>query len=474
MKKLEYLLIAILALFILFFFYNKGLNTADEGYILHSAQRLHNGEIPYRDFNFIYTPGSILLISATYSILSESILAGRILVVVVAVLTSLLIYAVSYKLSKNLIIAVYSVLIYLAWAPSHTNFPLPILFCLLTGMLSFFIFLRVLETKKFIDYLLLGFVTFLTFFFKQNFGIGLFIFYLIVFITNRKLFKNSKLYFAGFGLGAIAFVAYLILTQSSSSLLSYSYYSFQEYFIRHTINAPFPLDWTVYSFLKILFYLSPLLVSGFVIFYSLKKKNKLLYISSSLFVMSYYLVGIYPSTDFVHLSPLISLLGLPLAICAKGKRKLIFYFVFVFIIIFGFYTALFKGYYRWGYPILEHNFYLDHPRMKVWYKSSDILNVVNYIQKKSARSDYIYFYFFEPMFYFISDRKNPIRYYDSFFLSLGEENKYAKSIDEKKTKLVISSAPISGGPRYPLPNYILSTYEISATIGAYTVWTRKN
>src|SRR3954469_24162549 len=39
------------------FFYGRGLDVPDEGLLLHVAERLAAGEVPYRDVYFIYTPG---------------------------------------------------------------------------------------------------------------------------------------------------------------------------------------------------------------------------------------------------------------------------------------------------------------------------------------------------------------------------------------------------------------------------------
>jgi hypothetical protein len=331
----------------------------DEGYILHSAQRLHSGEIPYKDFNFIYTPGSIYVISAVFCLLGESILTGKIIVIFIAAITSIFIYLISYRIVKIRPLAISSVLIYLAWGPSHINFPFPVNFCIFTGITSLYIFLKIVEKPTIFYHVLLGIMVFITFYFKQNFGFALFWDYLILFILFKKIrTKKIILFFFAFFIGLAIFLLYLILTQSISGFITYSNYAYTEYFILHTVVAPFPYDLAnpVGIVLKMFVYLLPLILSIFTIVISLSSRNKIEWIASSLFVLFYYLVGIYPSTDYVHISPLLSLVGLPLVILSnykKFKLYIVIYVLIICVIIGGFYTAFFKGYYRWGAPMTQ-------------------------------------------------------------------------------------------------------------------------
>ena len=55
-------IIIILGLLILLsFFHLKGIIPYDEGWVLHPAVRFLQGDVPYKDFHFIYTPGSIFI-----------------------------------------------------------------------------------------------------------------------------------------------------------------------------------------------------------------------------------------------------------------------------------------------------------------------------------------------------------------------------------------------------------------------------
>src|SRR3990167_9778051 len=83
------------------FFFNRGFAYYDEGFILHAAQRVIQGELPYRDFDLIYTPGTVFLTAAAFKIFGESILAGRILSLLVSLLAVYLVYKICFRSTKN-------------------------------------------------------------------------------------------------------------------------------------------------------------------------------------------------------------------------------------------------------------------------------------------------------------------------------------------------------------------------------------
>src|SRR5580765_1465886 len=55
------------------FYYGRGLDVPDEGLLLHVAERLAAGEVPYRDVYFIYTPGLQYLLALLFRILGPSL-----------------------------------------------------------------------------------------------------------------------------------------------------------------------------------------------------------------------------------------------------------------------------------------------------------------------------------------------------------------------------------------------------------------
>ena len=142
------LFFSVLVLAILTFFHLRGSVIGDEGYILNSSLKLINGSVPYRDFTFIYTPGSLFITALSFLILSPSILTSRILMIAISAFTSFIIFKVSFKITKNTIYSILAVFIFLAWGPSHINFAWPIMFVIPLSFSLLYLLLVYYEGKK--------------------------------------------------------------------------------------------------------------------------------------------------------------------------------------------------------------------------------------------------------------------------------------------------------------------------------------
>src|SRR5215208_7722785 len=55
------------------FYYGRGLDVPDEGLLLHVAERLAAGEVPYRDVYFIYTPGLQYVLALLFRLFGPSL-----------------------------------------------------------------------------------------------------------------------------------------------------------------------------------------------------------------------------------------------------------------------------------------------------------------------------------------------------------------------------------------------------------------
>ena len=72
--------------------YNRGFNLLDEGFVLHVAERVMQGQVPYRDFFTQLTPGAFLALAAVFAVTGPSVLAGRWVTVVIGLLITALLY----------------------------------------------------------------------------------------------------------------------------------------------------------------------------------------------------------------------------------------------------------------------------------------------------------------------------------------------------------------------------------------------
>jgi hypothetical protein len=69
----------------------------DEGIVLQGAERVLNGQIPYRDFFSFYTPGSFYLVAGLFRIFGDSFAVARISLAVVGAICSVLTYVLARR-----------------------------------------------------------------------------------------------------------------------------------------------------------------------------------------------------------------------------------------------------------------------------------------------------------------------------------------------------------------------------------------
>src|SRR4051812_23183998 len=85
---------------------NVGLDDLDEGYFLQHAARIESGQIPYRDFESLYTPGLDYLHAALFGRLGgQYILAARALSFVFRIGVVVLMYVLARRVIANPLLA---------------------------------------------------------------------------------------------------------------------------------------------------------------------------------------------------------------------------------------------------------------------------------------------------------------------------------------------------------------------------------
>ncbi len=79
-----------------------GLDDLDDGYFAQQAMRIVHGQIPYRDFESLYTPGLAYMHSALFSVLGGPyVLAPRVLSLVLRAILAALLYILARPLVRN-------------------------------------------------------------------------------------------------------------------------------------------------------------------------------------------------------------------------------------------------------------------------------------------------------------------------------------------------------------------------------------
>lgn len=80
-------------------FYGRGLDVPDEGLLLHVAERLAQGQVPYRDVYFIYTPGWQYLLAGVFRLFGPSLAVEHALLFTVHVALVLVVYGLAARLA---------------------------------------------------------------------------------------------------------------------------------------------------------------------------------------------------------------------------------------------------------------------------------------------------------------------------------------------------------------------------------------
>lgn len=478
MKVANSLLVLLLILLPLFF-HTRGFVPHDEGWVLNAASRILEGEIPYRDFYFLYTPGSIFSVAAFYKIFGESILAARIPAFLFSILSVFFLYKILKQVTNHKLLVISSVLLFLVWGPFQINFVWMVMLSIASGLATIYFFQKSTQNSNYAY--LAGISAALTLLFKQNFGIAIILVSIIDFIFNSKLRIKTKLlnFIFGFIFVTGLFVIYLLVNNSFFIFIKEMYYLlFQKVILQGMLSSPFIYPDELYKqILKLVFYLSPLIISACSTYLSLKYNKKFIFVSA--FPLLYYLFSIRPTTDLIHLAPLISISGISLSLIyalTKNKiAKLVIAVIFLAFILLGIYVIVYRGYYRWESPILNHNIFYKHPKINIFVDSKykEVLDKIEPELKKS-KSEYIFVYHFAPVFYFIADKKNPT-YYDDLqpsLLTKSVQDKIASQLKEKKVDTILSNSNLRLEDSI-ITKFIVQNYYPYKTVHDYTIWKLK-
>lgn len=426
----------------LIYFHSRGLFHSDDGYILNSASRVMQGQVPYKDFHFAYMPFAIYADVLSFKLFGISVLATRITALFVSLGSILMLFFIARKITKNPLLQYIPALVFFAWGPTHSNFIFPTMLSIFFGIATVFFFVYAREYSKNIYCFLAGIAALSTFFSKQNFGVVLLLCIPIVFMTNKALQKRHLIVstFMGILFLLAVFFCLLLITNSFYAFLSDFYiYTIKRIIFQSTLTTPFPFDFSLRGISKAVFYLSPILFSLGAFIAMSKKQKKDLFIV--LFVVVFYISGIRPTTDYIHLTPLLSLSGLPILFLILHKEKLnnlVISSIAIFFIALGFYTGFYFPYYRWNKPLINENNFLSHPRFKI-FASDDTSQVADFIDAKTKPGDYIFVDYYFPIFYFASNRKNPTKFdllEGGFYIAY--EKEIIWDIEKHNTKLIIT------------------------------------
>ncbi len=229
-------------------FVNRGLGLSVIGYSIAPAERVMQGEVPYRDFLFNYTPGILWVNALLMKAFGATLMVTRIGLFVFKLTTLLALYYVGRRLT-NRWAALVPVALTLAW-PGHQQifnvYPdqYLVLFAL-AGLLCMWNYDRTSGAGWLV---LCGLATGLVFLFKYNVGVLLVASSTVVILmrelmTTRRVTGAAKavaIYLIGFGVVAGVLVAYLTYNHAFGAMVGHFLHHAAEYSETRSVGLPSP------------------------------------------------------------------------------------------------------------------------------------------------------------------------------------------------------------------------------------------
>lgn len=438
--------LTLLVISYLAFVHFRGIIFSDEGYILNSAWRMINGQVPYRDFDMVYTPVSFVSVLGAFKLLGVSVFSGRVLMVFFSTITFGVIFKLIRRFSKSFILASLGGLVYLVWGPGQINFPWPTMFAITFGTLATYFLVKREATA--VGTVLAGFFAVTTFLAKQNLGVGLLIADgLLLLVLTRKKLPNFLIGVMG---GLSIWFFYLLVNGAVVGFISNLYFhTFQKIVVEGTISTPFVTPGTngVATLGKVMFYLLPAVSAILAIFLTIKTKRLVLLPIPVLGIM-FYILGIRPVTDYNHFVPLLALSGMSLAVVIRLAKKPITKLSAITLLVMvtglGFYRSLWAGYYRWGEPLLSQDVYIPSDRVKVWATADNLKQVTDlelFFDKNTKKNEKIFVNVYLPMVYFVVNRQNATRfdYFSDTATSKRQQQEMIGDLKANKIRFVVNN-----------------------------------
>jgi 4-amino-4-deoxy-L-arabinose transferase-like glycosyltransferase len=204
-------------------FYRRGLGLAVIGYSIAPTERVLQGEVPYRDFLFNYTPGILWLNALLMKAFGVTLLTVRAGLLVTKLATLLLVYVLARRLTNERL-ALLPVALTLAWLGyEHIFNPYPDVYFMLPALAGLLCALRYDESSRAGWLLLMGLMAGAVFLFKHNVGVFVMGCGLVALVLRdwtageyssrrqlvNELVKRAAIYLLGFVAVVAAMIAYL-------------------------------------------------------------------------------------------------------------------------------------------------------------------------------------------------------------------------------------------------------------------------
>lgn len=168
----------------------------DEGILLEGAQRILDGQLPYRDFFSFYTPGSFYLVAGLFRIFGDSFAVARFSIAIIGALFPVLTFALARRGCSRGMAAFVALLTALAGG-AYRFLVLHNWYSTFLACLALYAVMRMLETHRPVWAFTAGSLCALTALFEQSKGAGLCLglvlgFWTVRFARRKQLFRGSE------------------------------------------------------------------------------------------------------------------------------------------------------------------------------------------------------------------------------------------------------------------------------------------
>lgn len=497
---------------------NLSLSMLDEGFVFYSAQRIANGEIPYKDFFLTTNPGSYYLIAFFIKIFGNYLIINRILHVLFGLLLLIIVNKI-FTLQKYWLLFYLVVLSWLLAGPgsfsSYNNSIVLSLVALMFAKIS-------IQNKKLSYVIYSGLFVSLSFIFKQSIGglmIPAFFFIYLFFVDKKNRSKFTLIYCTTVLILVSIFYLYYLMNGALSSIF---YYTFEfaksvkshesDFLVHRILFIPvFLVAIRIFKYLtnrKKIIFSSILIISGiFYLIFSPSRIGRLIdyiidpvfYIYSIVFILPLIIISfpelindkkrrLYSIYSIILLALFLSMaasgysLGILFAVAPVllpiiirmieviGSRYNIYkpltlfaLILFVFTITniaynpFSSFTPLSSVYPKTDYihaSQIRETKFLKFPKTM----RDDLDSVVNYVKRKVDKNEPIFCFPYCPMMYVLTERKSSsfysLFYFETFLTE--DQNKLISEIESQKPPLIAVQKTGDFEPRVDLESVRLS------------------
>ncbi len=508
-----YATIFILSLFYYLSYASYGFSEGNLGETVIAAERILQGDVFYRDFTTVYTPGIYLYTALAFKLFGTTLLSATVAWSILRAFNCLLIYLLGTKFLSRSVALILPLILWFASGPVHKSF------LIFFELLSLIFLVRFLSTNSKGFYFFSGIVAGISLIFR----IDLFIFFVIMIVLIelvkiierckeiRKVssitmsFKNFPFFLAGaiFALTPLALYLFLnsAMVDAISQTLNLANAFKTRLFLLPSIKQIF--SWGKWDFINYAVLFIPLAIYSLflgVIFFNIKnnkftdeeKKLSILVVYGLLFLhqitRSPWIGGLFQILPLILIVDMYLLSNYNINMASGHLKKLRRIYpvtlltansLLLFIMIISFYMSdIYTN--NSIFIRFTNTTFLSDPKLKTYTtkKQADEFNRVrNIIETETGEDNYIFIVQHHPMYYFVTGRKNATRYYfiEGYVGSDKKQLEIIRNLADKKVKLIILRANYPHTPHAPIViEYLNKHYQIKEKVGDKIIYIRKD